>query len=1134
MNDKLKETFIRIVRSKAFIIVAILIALYTIAGFVLMPFLIERYLPQTLSQRLDCEVSLEQVKINPYTLSLEATAFQINEPDGIAIAGFQRLYVNFQISSLFRWALTFAEISVDAPSVNILIEKNGEVNLTRLAGEKKAASDEKKSKPLRLLLHDAGINRARIDITDNRQPKPASVSFSPLDIRLSGISTLPDRVGQYTLTTSADGATLKGSGQVSLQPLRSQGSLAFQQISLITPWHFVCSLLNIAPPEGKLNIETQYLLDLSKDNPVFALNDLSVKSDNLKLQRKGAEKPFLSLLEISVDAEKVDLVQHRIDPVSLAIRGGTLNLIKDRDGVLSIHRLTSRKTETRPVSSPSSSTKDKGNPWAINIADFDLQKLAINFTDHSKAKPTRFSADEVRLAFNAAINVGSTEAQLKVDDLGLSLKQIAMEFLTASQPAVEIEAMTLADGSFDLGTKSASISRLELSNGMVNVIRDKDNKINLAQLLVSKDSEQVAPEKAPKEKDSNGWQYLVEKASLSGFKTKIFDLTVKPGSTLIDLDNINLTVSRFDGTSPSPFEISLKVVQGGEFSVSGKLDPVSFEIKSDVTVTDFSLPVAQPYLAKAAADLTLKSGLLSTAGTFNRNSKGGTTYKGRIGFSHLKIIENSSTATLMGWEQLETPDLFFSLKPNEIKMDILKLAGLEGKFIIYKDKTVNLVEAFSDKDRASAEIKPKESSPKSEGQPFSVRVGRLSLDRGKLDFADLSLRPQFASKIHELKGTVIGISSSPGALTQVDLQGRVDEYGSSNIKGEINSFNPKEHTDISVIFSNVDMSNLTPYSGKFAGRKIDSGKLSLDLQYKIENSQLLSQNKIVIDTLKLGEKVESPDAMNLPLDLAIALLRDSNGVIDMDLPITGSLEDPEFRYGPLVWKALVNLLTKIVTAPFKALGGLLGGEEEELDAIIFEAGRHEVPPPEQEKLVKLLDALSKRPNLKLIVTGRYNSDSDGEAIKRIKVRRAVAEATGVHLAPGEDPGPVDFSNPQSLEKLAEILVERYGQEAYEALKPEKEPEDEKIKSKQVKKNADTTQVSENPAKLAKQLFADLVKREQVERSTLKQLADNRAQAIVRMMTTGTEGLPTERLMVKPSEGTTDESISVALDLDAMR
>lgn len=1133
MNAKVKETFIKIVRNKVSIIVAILIVIYTVTGFFLLPFLIESYLPQTLSKRLDCEASLEQIKINPFALTLEAKAFQIKEPNGIAIAGFQRLYVNFQVSSLFRWALTFAEISVDVPSVNVVIEQNGEVNLTRLAGEKKAASDEKKSEPLRLLLQHAGINQARIDITDKRQSKPARVSFSPLDIRLTDISTLPDCVGQYTLTTSADGAILKGSGDVSLQPLRSQGSLAFQQIPLITPWHFVRSLLNLAPPEGNLTIETKYLFDLSKDNPVITLNDLSVKSNELKLRRKGAEKPFLSLPELNVDAEKVDLIQQRIDPVSLAIRGGNLDLIKDRDGVLNIQRLTTRKKETEPVSSPSSTSEDKRNPWAINIGDFNLQKLAIRYTDNCKANPTRFSIDDVQLAFNAAINVVSADAQVKVNDLGLTLKQIVMEFLNVNRPAFQIGGMIVADGSFDLGARSASISRLELSNGLINVIRDKDNNINLAQLFTSKDSEKVASEKAPKEKGSNDWQYLVEKASLSGFKTKIFDLTIKPDSTLIDLDNINLTVSRFDGKSPSPFDISLKVVQGGEFSILGNLDPVSFEIKSDVTVKDLALPVAQPYLAKAAAGLTLKSGLLSTTGTFNRNAKGGTIYNGRIGISDLKIIENSGNATLMGWEQLKSPNLFFSFKPNEIKMDSLKLTGLDGKFIIYEDRTVNLVEAFRAKDQASEEIRLQKSSSKSEGQPFSVSVGRLILDRGKMDFADLSLTPQFASKIHELKGTVIGISSSPGARTQVELEGRVDEYGTNKIKGEINSFNPKKYTDISVVFRNVDMSNLTPYSGKFAGRKIDSGKLSLDLQYKIENSQLLSQNKIVIDTLKLGEKIESADAMNLPLDLAVALLRDSNGLINMDLPITGSLEDPEFRYGPLVWKALVNLLTKIVTAPFKALGGLLGGEEKLLNTIIFEAGRYEIPPPEQEKLVKLLVALRKRPKLKLVVTGRYNSDSDGEAIKQLKVRRAVAEATGMRLAPGEEPGPVDFSNPDSLEKLSKILIERYGQEAYQALNPEKKAEDEKIKSKQEEKNTDTTQPSEDPAEFAKMMFADLVKREQVEKTALKQLADNRAQAILGLMTS-TEGLPPERITVKPSEETTAELISVALDLDAMR
>ena len=418
----------------------------------------------------------------------------------------------------------------------------------------------------------------------------------------------------------------------------------------------------------------------------------------------------------------------------------------------------------------------------------------------------------------------------------------------------------------------------------------------------------------------------------------------------------------------------------------------------------------------------------------------------------------------------------------------------------------------------------KEPVPETSGRSFPVRIGKLSVDKGHLNFTDLSLRPNFATKIHELKGVITGISSSPGARTQVELQGRVDQYGSSKIQGEINAFDPEQFTNIAMGFRNLEMTNLTPYSGKFAGRKIDSGKLSLDLQYKIEDSKLLGDNKIVIDSLKLGEKVESPDAVNLPLDLAVALLKDSNGVIDIGFPVSGDLGNPEFQYGPLIWKALVKLLTKMVTSPFRALGALSGDGQEMLNAVNFEPGSRDIPPPEQEKLLKLSGALKRRPQLKLIVTGRTHETSDGRAIKQLQVRRALAVKSGVRLKPGEDPGPVDFSNPESQKKLKGLFIERYGREAYKSLLSEMTPPATSAAAKKA---------PEDPGKLSKFLFSELIKREPVDPRMLEQLADDRAQAIVRQLI-GPGGIPSERVTVQPSESAdSGDPVQSILGLDAM-
>jgi Domain of Unknown Function (DUF748) len=224
------------------------------------------------------------------------------------------------------------------------------------------------------------------------------------------------------------------------------------------------------------------------------------------------------------------------------------------------------------------------------------------------------------------------------------------------------------------------------------------------------------------------------------------------------------------------------------------------------------------------------------------------------------------------------------------------------------------------------------------------------------------------------------------------------------------------------------MASLTPYSGKFAGRAIKSGKLSLDLEYNIEKRKLKGENTVVIDNLILGDKIDSPDATNLPLDLAIALLRDKDGRIDLGLQVQGSLDDPQFSYGALVWKAIVNVLTKIVTAPFRALGALLGGNAEEFEAVIFEPGEARLLPPEREKLTRLSAALEKRPLLKLTIEGRFDKERDREALADNIVKFDVSKRAGMKPPGPNEPLIISFTDEKVQAALDEMAASA-GEEA---------------------------------------------------------------------------------------------------------
>src|SRR6185312_950939 len=269
-------------------------------------------------------------------------------------------------------------------------------------------------------------------------------------------------------------------------------------------------------------------------------------------------------------------------------------------------------------------------------------------------------------------------------------------------------------------------------------------------------------------------------------------------------------------------------------------------------------------------------------------------------------------------------------------------------------------------------------------------IDTIRIENGSANYSDFWIQPHFVVGIQTLQGTITGLTSDPRARAKVELQGKVDRYAPVHIWGEINPLAATAYSDINMSFKGVELSTITPYSGHFAGYKIEKGKLSVDINYKIENRQLSAQHRFVIDQLELGDRVESPDAVKLPLKIAIALLKDRNGVIDVNLPVTGSLDNPQFRLGPLIWKAVLGLLTKVATAPFAALGHLFGGGPE-MKYIDFNPGSAVLDPPEHDKLTSLAKALKDKTQLKLDVPVTFSPDLDRPALAIALLDRRLLE-----------------------------------------------------------------------------------------------------------------------------------------------
>jgi hypothetical protein len=266
-----------------------------------------------------------------------------------------------------------------------------------------------------------------------------------------------------------------------------------------------------------------------------------------------------------------------------------------------------------------------------------------------------------------------------------------------------------------------------------------------------------------------------------------------------------------------------------------------------------------------------------------------------------------------------------------------------------------------------------------------MAIGLVRVAGGTADYADLSMQPEFATGIEDLHGTIEGLSSDASSRATVSLKGKVDRYAPVDISGVVNLLAATTYTDIRMKFSRLELTRMTPYSVRFAGYKIASGTLDANLHYKLDHGTLNADHTLVVDQLQLGDQVPGPHATKLPLRLAVALLKDRDGVIRIGLPVTGSLNNPQFRLGPLIGKALLHLLEKAVSAPFALLGHAFGGGPD-MNRIDFAPGSAVLLPATQARVAALAKALAQRPQLQLQVPAAFAADVDRPALAKRKLR----------------------------------------------------------------------------------------------------------------------------------------------------
>lgn len=727
--------------------------------------------------------------------------------------------------------------------------------------------------------------------------------------------------------------------------------------------------------DGKLNLTELFELPRAEALPEEDSEPLALRIDRLKLAGgrvhfadQRTEEPIDFILD-SLDFELLNFATRSADAADAVL------VAKGPDGS---HIEWKGQLNLSPITSTGQLEID-----GLALKTFwpyvrDMAPLALN---------------EGKLSLKTDYQLDLSEGtSLQLSDASATLASLSIDSLEG-QPLLRLKKAEIAQTSLDLQKRQVTLDQVRSQALESWLIREPDGQLNWQRLVAGNaeprptetadESTQEEPQSAQKsDAPSQPWRIVIADAELRGYHLHLADKAPEPNVEL-EVGPLDLDVRNFDSRGTSPVELKLKTEVGkqGSLLAEGQLTLTPMQGRFDVTLAGIDLRLAQPYMSPFV-HLELRSGLL--AGQLAVDLKGIEPLAFHIGGSaeitQLHTLDTIQDRDLVKWQSLQISGLDYNY-PSELQIDKLDLNQPYARFIINPDLSTNINDLLVDKPAAtpSPAVVSSEAaaSPDEPDVPFALRIGGIQIADGSANFADLSLRPPFITAIQDLGGSIGTIDNRQHNAASVDIQGKVDRYAPVSIEGSLTPFEPLQSLDIITRFKQVELTTLSPYSAKFAGYRIRKGRLNLDLHYRIQQGQLNAENEVVLEELQLGEKVDSEQAVDLPIRLAVALLKDSSGTIALKIPVQGDLKNPQFDVVPIIWQTLRNLVVKAAKSPFKFLGGLVGRDQADLSQILFPPGSSELDSAARSNLDTLASALKERPVLRLEIEGMSAPAVDG-------------------------------------------------------------------------------------------------------------------------------------------------------------
>ncbi len=1162
---------------------------FGVLGGLVAPPLLRSKLSTALSEKFHRQVTIRQIRINPYAMTATIRGFLMKERDSNATAiSFDELYVNLQSSSLFRLGVVVKEFRLVKPYISLIRNQDRSYNYQDLITEF-TSGPSKSGPPPRFSLNNIKVIDGRIDFDD--RPEQTKHVVSAINIGVPFISSLPSQVNitvRPAFSAIINGAPLSITGETKPfeESVENHFRLDIDNLEIAKYLEYSPVDLNFKIPSGKINSRLSAIFTHFKNRPsVLRIGGTTSLQDFKMVDKSGG--PIVDLPAFAIDLDDIDVSAGKAVVKAVKAYGLDVFVHRDHGGKINLANLV----VSPPPSSPppaNSEAKKPGTPFIYQIAEVMLDSGKLHFTDETPEHPYTTRLDNVRIdgkdltnepekkgtlniAFDSesqehvnhtgelqltplrlngkveitglrpagfrpyyeskfageiregavdlstaySINQNNDRTSIKFSDLNVSLRNFGLGEPGRREPLWRVPLLAIKDTTIDLDNRSIVVGGIEGREGSGFLQRNADGTLNINRLLKSAPDESKAKEPPQKTKETakNGndaWKFEAAQIALNRFALN-FEDDSRPTPAKVSLTDFSFRSDRLSNAKNQrgKIAIQLRVNKKGTVRVTGSagINPArgDFAVES----RDIELPPFQPYLENQV-NVFLTDGQLGTKGTlkFDTADPGPLklTYDGSAQLTDLATVDSASSEDLLKLKSLALDGIQFVLEPMRLRFNEITLSDFYSRIIINPDGKINLQNLTAKKSDSPAEpAKGEATAPTAQntsGPPSgerTVTIGKINLHSGQINFSDFFIKPNYSANLTQVEGTISELK--PEAPGDINLLAKLDNAAPVEINGKINPLGKELYLDIVADAKEIELSPFSPYSGKYVGYGIEKGKLSFNVKYKLENRKLDAQNQIILNQLTFGEKIESPTATKLPVLLAVALLKDRNGVIDVNLPISGSLDDPQFSVGGIVLRLVLNLITKAVTAPFTLLGSLFGGggSGEELSFVEFEYGRAMLSPAAEAKLKTLATALNNRPALKLEISARVDPVNDMEGLKKLSVERKVKAQKFKELArQGTAPPSVDDV------QIATGEYERYLKAAY---------------------SAESFSKPRNIIGLAKDLpvpemEALMLKNTQVTDDDLRELAQRRAQAVRdRLLASGQ--VSSERVFIvasKPESG----------------